>query len=139
MNDPMEKVVFAAGLLHFCQAPAMVMAPRMLGWKQELERMAPINRRIVQVLGVSMMLVVLGLGIVVMTSARELVGGGRLALGLSGFLGVLWLFRGSVQVLLYRRIWPRGRLGALSHYALSLLFFALAGAYFAAFWINLGR
>jgi hypothetical protein len=134
----MEKVVFAAGLLHLCQVPSMFAAPRMLGWKQDLARLEPINRRIVQVIGAAIMIVVIGLGIVVMAAPGELLTT-RLGAALACFLGVFWLYRAVVQVVLYRRIWPHGRLGRASHYALSLLFFALTAAYFAAFAVNVTR
>lgn len=132
----MQHLVFTAGLLHLCQVPSMIAAPRMLGWKQDLGQLETINRRIVQVIGVAIMIVVVGLGIVVMVAPGELLST-RLGAALAGFLGVFWLYRAAVQVLLYRRIWPKGWLGRASHYGLSLLFFALAAIYFAAFAVNL--
>jgi hypothetical protein len=135
----MSQIVLAAGLLHFCQVPAMVAAPRMLGWQQDLERLQPINRRIVKVIGLAIVIVVLGLGMVVASAPGELLNGGRLALGLTSFLAVFWLYRAVVQVTLYARIWPGGFLGRASFYGLSVLFFALAGMYLAAFVFNIHR
>jgi hypothetical protein len=133
----MKQLVFAAGLLHFCQVPSMIAAPRMLRWRADLSRLEPLNRRIVEVIGLSIMIVVIGLGIVVICAPADLVGGSRLATGLTCFLGVLWLFRAIVQVGVYGRMWPGGWAGRLSHYGMSLLFFALAAVYFAAFATNL--
>jgi len=116
----------------------MIVAPRMLGWERDLARLEPINRRIVRVIGVAIMIVVIGLGIVVMAAPGEMLEG-NLGAGLGCFLGIFWLYRAVVQVLVYRHVWPEGRLGRASHYGLSLLFFALAGVYFAAFATNLSR
>jgi hypothetical protein len=135
----MQQWVFTAGLLHLCQIPAMVAAPRMLGWKQDLAQLQPINRQIVQVIGIAIMIVVIGLGIVVMIGSAELVSGSPLAGGLTCFLGVFWLYRGAIQVGLYRRIWPGGWLGRASHHGLTVLFFGLSGIYFAAFAHNVTR
>ena len=134
----MQHLVFTAGLLHLCQVPSMIAAPRMLGWKQDLAQLEPINRRIVQVIGIAIMIVVIGLGIVVMIAPGDLLST-RLGAALAGFLMIFWLYRAVVQVLLYRRIWPKGWLGQVSHYGLSLLFFALSGIYSAAFAVNLSR
>jgi hypothetical protein len=135
-SSVMQQLVFAAGLLHFCQVPAMLIAPRMLQWKDDLARLQPINRRIAQVLGVAIVIVVLGLGAVVMLAADELVNSSRLAAGMTAFLAVFWLYRAIVQVLVYRRMWPRGPVGLASHFGLTALFFALSAIYSAAFAFN---
>jgi hypothetical protein len=133
----LRNLVFLAGLLHFCQIPAMMMAPRMLGWKEDLAKLSVINRRIVMVIGVAIMLVGVGTGIVVACSADNMVAGTRLAAGFSAFLAVFWGYRGTVQVALYLRIWPRGFLGVVSNYGLVALFGFLTLVYFAAFVANL--
>lgn len=126
----MQEFFIVIGLLHFCQIPGMMMAPRMLAWKDDLAKLQPINRRIVKVIGVSIMIVVLGMGVVVVAGAGDLAAGGPLAVGVCAFLSVLWCFRATVQVTLYRKIWPGGVLGRLSHYGLSFLFYFQAAAYF---------
>lgn len=133
MELSLENLLFVAGLLHFCQVPAMIVAPRMLGWQDDLAQLQPINRRIVKVMGLAIMLVVLGMGVVVMVGAAELAAGGRLAGGVCAFLGVFWLYRALVQMVLYRRVWPTDVIGRLSHYGLSVLFVFLSGAYLIGF------
>lgn len=122
-------LVGLAGWLHFCQVPAMMVAPRMLGWDEDLARMQPINRRIFRVMATAIMLTVLGLGLVVGLSPAQVADGSRLGTSLAGFLAVFWTYRGAVQVLVYSRIWPQGILGILSHYGLTALFSFLAGVY----------
>ena len=141
MNAPawlsMENLVLAAGLLQFCQVPAMLIAPSVLGWKDDLAKLEPINRRIVQVIGIAIVIVGVGTGIIVVLAPAEVAGASRAGTGLAAFLGVFWGYRALVQVTLYARIWPRGPLGRLSHYGLTALFFFQAIVYLTAFAITM--
>ena len=133
----LQNLVFLAGILHFCQVPAMMMAPKMLGWKEDLSKLQLINRRIVMVIGVAIVIVGVGTGILVASAAGEMVGGGRLATGLCLFLAVFWGYRGAVQFLLYFKIWGTDLLGRLSNYGLCLIFVFLTAVYAVAFVANL--
>ncbi len=114
----------------------MAVAPKMLRWQEDLSQLTPINRWIFKIIAAGMMFVVIGTGVVVIFSSEELVSGGRLALSFSGFMTALWIFRGSVQIFLYSKIWPDGWRGKISHYSLCALFVFLAGVYGAAFIYN---
>jgi hypothetical protein len=127
----LSKLLFLAGVCHFFQIPAMLVAPRALGWKDDLPRLRPINRAIVIVLGFGMVLTIVGLGVVVMLSSKELANGGRLANALLCFLVLFWLYRAAVQVVVYTRLWP-GNL-RLAHYGLMVLFFSLTSVYAVVF------
>lgn len=129
----LEKLLFSAGLLHFCQLPAMMFSPKMLGWDEDLAKLSTINRRIVLVMGGGIMLTVLGSGVVVAFNARHIAAGGPLARALSLFLASLWIYRGSIQVAIYARIWPSGWFARLSHYGLVVLFGYLSAVYLLAF------
>lgn len=129
----LKNLVLLAGVLHFCQLPAMFMAPKMLGWREDLGKLQPINRRIFNVMAGGIMMTVLGLGLVVALAPAEVAGGSRLGTALAAFLGVFWAWRGSVQVFLYSKIWPGGWLGRASHWGLSALFAFLSAVYLAAF------
>lgn len=125
----LERFTFLTGFLHLCQLPAMVAAPRMLSWSDELGKLTTINRRIVQVMGGGIMLAIQGLGVVVMVAAHEIAAGGRLPIALTAFLSVFWAYRAIVQVTLYSRIWPSNWLGRASHFGLVALFTFETGAY----------
>lgn len=135
----LRSLALVAGLLHFCQVPAMLVAPRMLGWEEDLGRLAPINRRIFQVMAAAILLTVLGSGALVAAAADEVAAGSRLGNGLCLFLFLFWGYRGAVQVLLYSRIWPGGALGRASHLGLTALFSFLTGAYGLLFWAGAAR
>ncbi|MBI4054777.1 MAG: hypothetical protein HY402_01440 [Elusimicrobia bacterium] len=133
----LEDLLFLAGMLHFLNVPAMLLAPRMLGWREDLAKLAPINRRMVLVMGGGIVLVILGLGTVVAVCSREMAEGGRLGMALSCFLGIFWGYRTFIQVYVYPRIWPGGFLGRLSHFGLVALFPFLSGVYWLAFFSGL--
>lgn len=128
-----SNVIFLTGLLHFCQIPAMLFAPVMLGWKEDLAKLSPINRAICCVMGGGIILTVLGLGVVVAVACDDIAGGNAAGIGLASFLAIFWAYRASIQIFLYSRIWPSGPIGRLSHYGLVALFTFQAGIYsFAA-------
>lgn len=129
----LSTVIFLTGLLHFCQVPAMLIAPRMLGWRDDLAKVTPINRRIIAVMGLGIVLTVLGLGVVVMVAAEEIAAGSLLGAALAAFLGIFWTYRGAVQVVLYSQVWPAHGPGRLSHYGLAVLFAVLALVYWGVF------
>lgn len=135
----LERLVFWTGFLHLCQLPAMLFAPRMLDWKRELGSLRPINRRIVQVIGGGIMLVVQGMGVVVMAAPGEIASGERLGNALACFLAVFWAYRAVVQIALYSNIWPANRIGRLSHWGLTALFTFQTGAYALVFVIGTWR
>lgn len=128
-----SRLIFLTGMLHFCQIPAMIMAPRMLGWKEDLAKLTTINRAIVLVMGGGIILTVTGLGIVVVLCTEDLVRGTRMGAALACFLGVFWAYRGSVQIFLYSSIWAQDFLGRLSHYGLVAIFTFQSGVYLSVF------
>jgi hypothetical protein len=132
-------LVFLAGLLHFMQIPAVLVAPKMLNWKEELGRLLPINRLIFQMIGLGIMLMTLGAGIVVMVASDEVAGGGKLGTALCGYLAAVWLFRLLVQLKVYAPLWPGGLWGRLSHYGVVANLTTKIGIYFYVFLLGLAR
>lgn len=128
-----RNILFLCGALHFCQLPAMLVAPKMLGWKEDLAKLTPINGWIFRVIAGGIMITVMGTGALVMVSASEIAMGGHLATALCAFLSVFWIYRGSIQIFLYSKIWLKGMTGRGSHIALSLLFSFQAAVYTVGF------
>lgn len=96
------------GALHFVQLPAMFVARRVLDWGGELSRLAPINRRIVQVMGGGILLCVLGLGSLVLALHGQLLHSPS-GVGVCAFLALFWAYRCAVQFLVYAQLWPAGQ------------------------------
>lgn len=125
----MDTFLLVCGLLHFTQAPAMVLAPNLLDWRGDFARLQPMNRALVRVVLTAIVIVVLGLGVVVAVGAAEIARGGAFSRAFTTFLSCFWSYRAYAQVVVYRHLWPAGRLGRASHLALSALFLFLAAAY----------
>ncbi len=132
-------IVFVAGLSQLANLPAMLIAPKMLGWKDDLAKLQPINRAIVIVLGIGMSIVIVGSGIVVMVGHREMANGSTLGMALACFLAVVWTYRGLIQIVLYTRLWPKGILGRFSHIGLGALFVFQAAIYWVCFLVGISK
>jgi hypothetical protein len=132
-------LVTIAGALSFCQLPALVAAPRLMRWREELAGLAPVNRRIVLVLAIAVILTVQGTGVVAIVGAAEIAGGTPLGTATAGFLALFWSYRAAVQFW-YGPVWPRHTLLLrLTHGALACLFCGQAALFLAAFVQGLAR
>jgi hypothetical protein len=87
---------------------------------RETDKLSPLARRIVAVLGISVVVVLVALGALLAAYPRDALGT-RFGRATCAFLGVFWLLRLIVQ-LYYRRYWPRGVEGAAAHVALVVIF-----------------
>lgn len=116
------RLILVAGLLHFTQIPAMFAAGKLLDWRGQLALLSPVNRRILRVIVLAIVVVMLGLGAVVVASARELAAGSRPGGLLAGFLALFLGYRAFVQWVIYAPVWPRGPVGRASHVALGSMF-----------------
>lgn len=130
-------LVFLTGLSQLANIPAMIMAPKMLGWKEDLGKLQPINRNIFMVLGIGMSLIIVSSGVVVMVGRDEMLNGSLLGVSFACFLALVWTYRGLIQIFLYTRIWPGGRIGKVSHLGLSVLFVFQALVYWICFFTGM--
>jgi hypothetical protein len=101
-----EHIVMALGLSQLIQLPATLAlaSARVLDLSREIERLAPIARAIVRVLGFAAITVLVGLGVIVAMYPGDIVGT-ALGRGLLLFLGVFWSARFGIQ-LWYGMYWP---------------------------------
>lgn len=124
MTEPnLRPWIEAAGLLHFCQVPAMLYFRRhVLQLEPELEKLARISRRVFQVLGVAIVMTVIGTGALVLVASEDLTHRTRLSIGLLSFLGLFWGMRALCQGW-YASVWPSDKVdGRVAHYVLLLIF-----------------
>jgi len=119
-----------AGLGHFCILGASLQVPFRLGWKQDLAKLAPLNRKLMWTYGAFTVMTIVAFGLLTLTLHTELVRGDRAALALATFIGVYWAARVLVDCCYFRHSdWPRGPQFVLGHVLLTSLFVALAGTY----------
>jgi hypothetical protein len=126
-RDVMSLALWLAGIGHFCVLIASFQVPSRLGWKDDLQKLAPFNRKLMWVHGGFAVLTIIAFGVLTLALHEEMLQGDRAALGLALFIGVYWALRIAVDFFYYdHKDWPRGRGFVVGHILLTLLFAYLA-------------
>jgi hypothetical protein len=122
--------LWLAGLGHFALLAASGQLPYRLQWRTELPRLSNANRKLFLVATFYIVLTYLSFGVLTLVLHDELLGGGRVAIGLAAFIGLYWLVRLILDWFWFgHRDWPAGRRFVLAHIALESLFAYLAVVY----------
>ncbi len=123
--------LWLAGIGHFVIVlGASAQVPTRLGWKEELARLRPLNRKLMWTQSAFTVLTIIAFGILTLFLHGELLRGDRAALGLAFFIGIYWTARIGVDLFYFRHSdWPEGRTLAVGHALLLSLFIALALTY----------
>jgi hypothetical protein len=126
--------LWLAGIGHFVVLIASFQVPRRLGWKEDLAKLAPFNRKLMWVHGGFAVLTIIAFGILTLALHNQLLHGDRAALGLAAFIGVYWASRIVVDFTYYEhKDWPRGPGFVAGHVMLTLLFFFLSATNLSLF------
>jgi hypothetical protein len=126
----LDLALWLAGLGHFAVLGASFQVPARLGWREELARLRPFNRKLMWTYGGFTVLTIVAFGILTLALHGELLRGERAAVGLAAFAGVYWTARIGVDLFYFSHAdWPRGRGFAVGHALLVGLFAFLAGTY----------
>ena len=132
--------LWAGGWGHFLLLIASYQAPRRLGWKGDLAKLSPFNRKLFWTYGGYVVGTYLAFGILTLALHAELRRGDRAALALATFIGLYWLVRLVLDGTYYSHAdWPRGRAFVAGHVLLDCLFAALAVIYLGAVAWHLAR
>lgn len=127
--DVFSLAMWLAGLGHFCVLIASFQVPARLGWKEDLQKLTPFNRKLMWVHGGFAVLTIIAFGTLTLFLHSEMVRGDRAALGLALFIGIYWAMRILVDFSYYDHSdWPRGRGFVLGHILLTSLFAYLAAS-----------
>jgi len=119
--------LWLAGVGHFCVLIASFQVPSRLGWKDDLAKLTPFNRKLMWVHGGFAVLTITAFGILTLALHSEMLRGDRAALCLAAFIGTYWTTRIVVDFAYYDHDdWPRGRTFVIGHALLTLLFVFLA-------------
>ena len=119
--------LWLAGAGHFCVLIASFQVPHRLGWKEDLAKLTPFNRKLMWVHGGFAVLTIVAFGILTLTLHGDMMHGERSAMGLAAFIGIYWAARIIVDFTYYEhKDWPRGRGFVAGHILLTLLFAFLA-------------
>lgn len=126
--------LWLAGVGHFCVLIASFQVPRRLGWKEDLAKLTPFNRKLMWVHGGFAVLTIVAFGVLTLVLHDEMLRGERAALAVAAFIGIYWTTRVVVDFTYYKHEdWPRGRGFVLGHVLLTLLFVYLAATYLGLF------
>jgi alginate O-acetyltransferase complex protein AlgI len=126
-EEVFSTALWLAGIGHFCVLIASFQVPGKLGWKEDLQKLASFNRKLMWVHGGFAVLTIIAFGTLTLALHAELLRGDRAALGLALFIGVYWALRIAVDFLYYDHTdWPRGRGFVFGHILLTSLFAFLA-------------
>ena len=121
-----------AGIGDFCVLGASVQVPARLGWKRDLAKLTPFNRKLLHVYGGCTVLTIAAIGVLTLYLHGEMLRGERAAIALAVFIAVYWTARIGVDFLYYEHSdWPKGAQFVAGHILLTDLFFALAVTYWA--------
>jgi len=126
-EEVFSTALWLAGIGHFCVLIASFQVPGELGWKEDLQKLASFNRKLMWVHGGFAVLTIIAFGALTLSLHAEMLRGDRAALGLALFIGVYWALRIAVDFLYYDHTdWPRGRGFVFGHILLTSLFAFLA-------------
>ena len=124
--------LWLAGVGHFCVLGASVQVPARLGWKEDLPKLTPFNRKLMIVYSGFTVLTIASFGVLTLLLHQEMRHGERAATALAIFIAVYWTARIAVDFLYYEnKDWPKGAQFVAGHILLTSLFFALAITYWA--------
>ena len=129
-----------AALGHFCVLGASVQVPRRLGWKDDLPKLTPFNRKLMHVYAGYTVFTIMAFGALTFLLHDEMLHGERAATALAVFIAIYWTARIGVDFLYYEhKDWPVGRQFVVGHALLTALFFALAFTYWSVLVLRLMR
>jgi hypothetical protein len=122
------------GAAHFVVLFASFQVPHRLGWKTDLARLMPFNRKLLWVQGGFTVLTIVAFGTLTLVLHEEMLRGDRAALALICFIGIYWSARIVVDAAYFSHAdWPKGRVFTIGHILLTSLFSFFAASYVALF------
>ena len=129
-RDFFSLALWLAGAGHFCVLIASFQVPQRLGWREDLAKLTPFNRKLMWVHGGFAVLTIVAFGTLTLLLHDEMLRGDRAAIALATFIGTYWTARIVVDFTYYEhKDWPTGRGFAVGHVLLNLLFAFLAATY----------
>jgi alginate O-acetyltransferase complex protein AlgI len=127
-----DLALWLAGAGHFVILIASAQVPARLGWRDDLAKLTPFNRKLMWTYGGFTVITILAFGVLTLVLHDEMLRGDRAARALAAFIGIYWTARIGVDLFYFGHTgWPRGRAFAVGHALLLGAFVALAATYLA--------
>lgn len=128
LND--EFLIRVGGLLHFGILIASFLVPRVLRWKEELQKLEELNRQLIWVHGVFIVIVIFSFGLISSLYANSLASGIPLARAFCFFVAFFWLSRLLLQFFVFKaKPHLTNWFFKLGYHGLTLVFFSLVLIY----------
>ena len=123
IQEWMSLALWLAGAGHFVVLIASFQVPYRLGWKQDLAKLTPFNRKLMWVHGAFAVYTIASFGALTLLFHNEMLRSRGSAAALAAFIGIYWLLRVVVDFTYYDHAdWPKGKGFVAGHALLTLLF-----------------
>lgn len=123
INEWLSLALWLSGAGHFIVLIASFQVPHRLGWKEDLEKLTPFNRKLMWVHGGFAVYTIISFGVLTLLLHDDMLNGQRAAVAVATFIGIYWLLRIVVDFTYYDHSdWPKGRAFVAGHALLTLLF-----------------
>ena len=133
-------LIILAGIGQICLALGSITIPKILGWKEELQKLSPMLRHIFWVYAAYILVTNFSFGLLSLLAPETLIDSTLLATIVSGFIALHWVSRLFIQFFYFKRSnFPKGFLYNLGEIALVGLFIFLSAVYLFVFYHNLYR
>lgn len=127
--------IVLAGVAQLGMVGVGFQVPRVFGWKEDLPRLRPSNRRLFWVYGIFIVLANIGFGVLTLVHSAEIAAGKGMAGGFALFAGLYWLARLVAQYAAFNTPdWPDV---PLAKHGLGAVVLAISLAYLLAFFRGL--
>ena len=137
-TNALVTLIFLAGIGQMTLAVCSIAIPKMLGWKQELQKVNPMVRHIFWTYAGYILITNFSFGLLSFMAPGILVAKSPLSAVVTGYIGAYWLSRITIQFAGFeRKNFPKGALYTLGEIALVSLFAYLTLVYCYAFYFNL--
>ena len=112
LDSLLNVALWLAAVGHLCVLGASFQVPYRLGWKEDLPKLTPFNRKLFYVYGGFTVLTIFSFGVLTFLLHGEMLRGERAATALAVFIAIYWTARIGVDAFYYdHRDWPAGRRG----------------------------
>lgn len=126
--------LWLVGIGHFIALCASFQVPLRLGWKEDLVKLRPFNRKLLWVQSTFTVLTIIAFGSFTLVFHNDFLQGNHVAIALSLFIGIFWAYRVGVDAFYFsHKDWPQGKQFVVGHILLTALFVSFTVSYLGLF------
>lgn len=138
INIDISFLIFLAGLAQIALVLGSLAIPKILNWKEELNKVQPLIKQIFWTYAGYILVTNLCFGLVSVFATKALIDKSVLATAVTGFICLYWLSRIAIQFFYFdRKNFPNGKTLLAGEILLVALFVFLTMVYGYSFYLNL--